>query len=182
MLRRLKDIDNVETPGPNTSDGRAALASSAIVELEAQLIDLKRQLASDKSLDRWAKVITHSAFYHPSIPGVARQNLCELRTLRAFGTRRLHDVVGGPVRGGVEVARQDRQVGRPAQHHDGERSCSPTRHHQEICPRLATGNGHHVLAAFLPTGSDVNAATSQGVEVEYTVDRRPVDTDIDDVT
>jgi len=40
MLRRLKDIDNVETPGPNTSDGRAALASSAIVELEAQLIDL----------------------------------------------------------------------------------------------------------------------------------------------
>jgi len=51
MLRRLKDIDNVETPGPNTSDGRAALAFMAIVELEAQLIDLKRQLASDKSLD-----------------------------------------------------------------------------------------------------------------------------------
>jgi hypothetical protein len=52
MLRRLKDIDNVETAGPGTSDGRAALASSvvahAVVELEAQLIELKRQVALDK--------------------------------------------------------------------------------------------------------------------------------------
>ena len=50
MLRRLEDIDNAMTPGPNTEDGRAALASSvvahAVVELEAQLIELKRQLAS----------------------------------------------------------------------------------------------------------------------------------------
>jgi len=51
MLRRLRDIDNVETPGPSTLDGRAALASSvvahAVVELETQLIELKRQVASD---------------------------------------------------------------------------------------------------------------------------------------
>ena len=51
MLNRLKDIDDVQTPGPQTSDGRAALASSvvahAVVELEAQLIELRRQLASD---------------------------------------------------------------------------------------------------------------------------------------
>jgi hypothetical protein len=51
MLRRLKDIDNVQTPGPKTSYGRAALASSvvahAVVELETQLTELKPQLASD---------------------------------------------------------------------------------------------------------------------------------------
>lgn len=50
MLHRLEDIDNPDTPGPQTSDGRAALASSvvahAVVELEAQLIDLRRQLQS----------------------------------------------------------------------------------------------------------------------------------------
>jgi hypothetical protein len=51
MLRRLKDIDNVATPGPSTSDGRAALAFSvvahAVVELKTQLIELKRQVAAD---------------------------------------------------------------------------------------------------------------------------------------
>jgi hypothetical protein len=50
MLQRLKDIDNATTPGPRTAAGRAALASSvvahAVVELETQLIELKRQLAS----------------------------------------------------------------------------------------------------------------------------------------
>ena len=52
MLRRLKDIDNIQTPGPSTSDGRVALASSvvahAVVELERQLIELKRQVATEK--------------------------------------------------------------------------------------------------------------------------------------
>jgi len=50
MLRRLDDIDDANIAGPKTQDGRAALASSvvaqAVVELEAQLIELKRQLAS----------------------------------------------------------------------------------------------------------------------------------------
>ena len=50
MLRRLEDIDDANIAGPKTQDGRAALASSvvahAVVELEAQLIELKRQLAS----------------------------------------------------------------------------------------------------------------------------------------
>jgi hypothetical protein len=49
MLRRLEDIDNSTTPGPITSAARAALASSvvahAVVELETQLIELKKQLA-----------------------------------------------------------------------------------------------------------------------------------------
>jgi hypothetical protein len=49
MVRRLEDIDNSTTPGPTTSAARAALASSvvahAVVELEAQLIKLERQLA-----------------------------------------------------------------------------------------------------------------------------------------
>jgi hypothetical protein len=44
--------DNIQTPGPNTSEGRAALASGvvahAVVELERQLIELKRQVALDK--------------------------------------------------------------------------------------------------------------------------------------
>jgi hypothetical protein len=52
MLRRLEDIDNATTPGPSTLEGRAALASSvvahAVVELEAELIALKRQLASEQ--------------------------------------------------------------------------------------------------------------------------------------
>lgn len=50
MLRRLEDIDDPSTAGPSSQDGRAALASSvvahAVVELETQLIELKRQLAS----------------------------------------------------------------------------------------------------------------------------------------
>jgi hypothetical protein len=48
MLRRLEDIDNDATPGPRSADGRAALASSvvahAVIELEAQLIELRKQL------------------------------------------------------------------------------------------------------------------------------------------
>ncbi len=49
MLRRLEDIDNATTPGPSTPEGRAALAASvvahAVVELEAELNALKRQIA-----------------------------------------------------------------------------------------------------------------------------------------
>jgi hypothetical protein len=48
MFRRLEDIDNSTTPGPTTSAARAAFASSvvahAVVELETQLIELKKQL------------------------------------------------------------------------------------------------------------------------------------------
>ena len=47
MLRRLEDIDNASTAGP-TAPAAAALATSvvahAVVELETQLIELKRQL------------------------------------------------------------------------------------------------------------------------------------------
>jgi hypothetical protein len=50
MLRRLEDIDNSTTAGPGTPAARAALATSvvahAVVELEAQLIELKRQLTT----------------------------------------------------------------------------------------------------------------------------------------
>jgi hypothetical protein len=52
MLRRLNDIDNADTPGPATPAARAALASSvvahAVVELEIQLVELKRQLEQEK--------------------------------------------------------------------------------------------------------------------------------------
>jgi len=52
MLRRLENIDDATTPGPSTVGARAALASSvvahAVVELEAELMELKRQLASGK--------------------------------------------------------------------------------------------------------------------------------------
>ena len=48
MLRRLEDIDNSTTAGPASRAARAALATSvvahAVVELETQLIELKRQL------------------------------------------------------------------------------------------------------------------------------------------
>ena len=48
MLRRLEDIDNASTAGPTAPAARAALATSvvahAVVELETQLIELKRQL------------------------------------------------------------------------------------------------------------------------------------------
>jgi hypothetical protein len=48
MLRRLEDIDNGATAGPTTPTARAALASSviahAVVELETQLVELRRQL------------------------------------------------------------------------------------------------------------------------------------------
>ena len=48
MLRRLEDIDNARTAGPTAPAARAALATSvvahAVVELETQLIELKRQL------------------------------------------------------------------------------------------------------------------------------------------
>jgi hypothetical protein len=48
MLRRLEDIDNASTAGPAAPAARAALATSvvahAVVELETQLIELKRQL------------------------------------------------------------------------------------------------------------------------------------------
>ena len=50
MLRRLEDIDNATTAGPTSAAARAALATSvvahAVVELETQLIDLKRQLGT----------------------------------------------------------------------------------------------------------------------------------------
>jgi hypothetical protein len=49
MLQRLADIDNDATAGPKTPAARAALASSvvahALVELETQLIALKRDLS-----------------------------------------------------------------------------------------------------------------------------------------
>ncbi len=49
MLRRLEDIDDATTAGPTAPDARAALASSvvahAVIELEARLIELQRQLA-----------------------------------------------------------------------------------------------------------------------------------------
>ncbi len=52
MLRRLEDIDNSTTAGPTSVAVRAALASSvvahAVVELESQLIELKKQLAQAK--------------------------------------------------------------------------------------------------------------------------------------
>src|SRR6478609_4641891 len=48
MLRRLEDIDNTSTAGPTAPAARAALATSvvahAVVELDTQLIELKRQL------------------------------------------------------------------------------------------------------------------------------------------
>ncbi len=51
-LRRLEDLDNSTTPGPTTSAARPALGSSvavhAVVELETQLIELKKQLAQAK--------------------------------------------------------------------------------------------------------------------------------------
>ena len=49
MLERLQDIDDATTAGPSAPAARAALASSvvahAVVELEARLIELQRQLA-----------------------------------------------------------------------------------------------------------------------------------------
>lgn len=51
MMRRLEDIDNPATPGPRSADARAALASSvvahAVVELEAELVELKRRLGTE---------------------------------------------------------------------------------------------------------------------------------------
>lgn len=48
MLQRREDIENATTAGPVTSSGRAALASSvvahAVVELEIQLVELKKKL------------------------------------------------------------------------------------------------------------------------------------------
>ncbi len=50
MLQRLENIDNATTSGPVTPAARAALASSviahAVVELEVQLLELKRKLAA----------------------------------------------------------------------------------------------------------------------------------------
>jgi hypothetical protein len=49
MLRRLEDIDDTTSAGPATPAARAALSSSvvahAVIELEARLIELQRQLA-----------------------------------------------------------------------------------------------------------------------------------------
>ncbi len=48
MLARLQNVDNPATLGPRSAEGRAALASSvvahAVVELEAEIIELKRLL------------------------------------------------------------------------------------------------------------------------------------------
>jgi hypothetical protein len=48
MVRRLEDIDNATAAGPTAPAARAALASSvvahAVVEVETQLIELKRKL------------------------------------------------------------------------------------------------------------------------------------------
>ena len=50
MLRRLEDIETATTPGPATLAARAALASSviahAVIELETQLLELKRRLGA----------------------------------------------------------------------------------------------------------------------------------------
>jgi len=52
MLERLRDIEDATTHGPVTPAARAALASSviahALVELETQLIELKKQLATSR--------------------------------------------------------------------------------------------------------------------------------------
>ena len=50
ILRRLEDIDNASIAGPTAPATPAALATSvvahAVVELETQLIELKRQLTT----------------------------------------------------------------------------------------------------------------------------------------
>jgi hypothetical protein len=52
MLRRLEDIDSSTTPGATSSAARAALPYSvvarAMVGLETQLIELKKQLVQAK--------------------------------------------------------------------------------------------------------------------------------------
>jgi len=52
MLRQLDDIDKSTSSGPTTSAARAALASSviahAVLELETQVIELKKQLPQAK--------------------------------------------------------------------------------------------------------------------------------------
>jgi hypothetical protein len=52
MLRRLEDIDSSTTPGATSSAARAALPASvvarAMVGLETQLIELKKQLVQAK--------------------------------------------------------------------------------------------------------------------------------------
>ncbi len=49
MLERLEEIDSESASGPKSPAARAALASSvvahAVVELEAKLIELKRQIS-----------------------------------------------------------------------------------------------------------------------------------------
>ncbi|MBX7432587.1 hypothetical protein JDV09_10800 [Mycobacterium sp. Y57] len=51
MLQRLQSIDNPELAGPQSPEGRAALASSvvahAVVELEAEIIALKQSLSAN---------------------------------------------------------------------------------------------------------------------------------------
>jgi hypothetical protein len=51
MLHRLEDVDNASTGGPTAPAARAALATSvvahAVVELETQLIELKRELGTE---------------------------------------------------------------------------------------------------------------------------------------
>lgn len=48
MLMRLQNVDDPATVGPRSVEGRAALASSvvahAVVELETEIIELKRRL------------------------------------------------------------------------------------------------------------------------------------------
>jgi hypothetical protein len=50
MLRRVEDIDNASTAGRSSPAARAALATSvvahAVVELETQLLELKRQMGT----------------------------------------------------------------------------------------------------------------------------------------
>ncbi|MDG4663660.1 hypothetical protein [Mycobacterium sp. 236(2023)] len=50
MLKRLSDIDDGATPGPRGLEARAALATSvvahAVVELESELLEVKRLLAA----------------------------------------------------------------------------------------------------------------------------------------
>ena len=98
----------------------------------------------------------------------------------ALRTRGLHDVVGGSACRGVEMHGQDRQGSGLSQHHHGQGPGGPRGDDQEFHPRSTAGHGHHADVANLVSRD--SGDTAQRVKVWHTIQRRPIDADIDDLT
>lgn len=96
-----------------------------------------------------------------------------------MGTRGLHDDTRGLECRGVLVCVQDREVGGLTQQHDSQRDTRSAGHDQEMRLGARAGDGHDAEVPAVPARRCRHTTAIEQVEIRYTLQRGPVDADID---